>query len=89
MRLRLILAVIDMEYSNLFLADHVVEIVHDIVKMMDDVVTAVARVAGVKAHPELIIMGYAVIDARQLLKRTADLGTFSGHGLKSDITVCA
>ena len=56
--------------------------------MMDNVITAVACVAGVKAYPELIVMCYAVIDPCQLFERTTDLRTFSGHGLKCDKTVC-
>ena len=83
-RSRHVLAVIDVEDRDLIFADHPVKLPDDIIKMGDDIITAVAGVACVKADPELIAVFYAVIDAGQFLKRTSDLRAFSSHCLKGD-----
>ena len=46
-----ILAVIDMEDRDLILSDDTVKFTYYIIKMMDDIVPAVARMTGVKAYP--------------------------------------
>ncbi len=46
-----ILAIIDMEDRDLILSDDTVKFIYYIIKMMDDIVPAVARMTGVKTYP--------------------------------------
>ena len=46
-----ILAVIDMEDRNLILSDDAVKFIYYIIKMINDIVPAVARMTGVKTYP--------------------------------------
>ena len=82
-----ILAVIDVEYGNLVFPDDVVEILYDMIKIPDDIIAAVAGVAGVKAYSQPAVILNAVIDSGQFFERTSDLRTFAGHSLKSYDTV--
>ena len=50
-RTRHILTVIDMEKGNLFLAQQPVKLGYDIIKMMNDIITAVTCMAGIEADP--------------------------------------
>ena len=83
-----ILAVVDMEDGDLVLPDDPVKLFHDVVEMMDDVIAAVAGVAGVEADAQFITAAHSVIDAGKLLECAADLRSLSRHRLKRDETVC-
>ena len=85
---RNIFAVINVKYSDLILADYAVEVCDDFIKMVNDVIAAVACVAGVKADPEFIVVCYSVINPGKLLKGTTDFRAFSGHCFQRDHAVC-
>src|SRR5699024_10770181 len=70
--------------GNLVLPDEAVKLLYHAVEIVDDIVAAVAGVAGVKADPQLVAAGDTVVDAGQLLEAAADLRALSGHGLQGD-----
>ena len=84
---RYIFTVIDMEYRNLILAYDSIEFLDDVVKMVNDIIPAVACMARIKTHTQLIAVLYSVVDPGQLFKETTDLRTFSCHGLKCYKTI--
>ena len=63
-----VFAVVDVEDRDLIPADEPVKRIHDAVEVVDDVVAAVACVAGVKADPQLVIVRDAVVDPCQFLE---------------------
>ena len=81
-----IFAVIDVEGSNLIFAENVVKGIDHIVKVVDNVISGIVSVAGIKADPETVFFHHTIIDLSQFFKSASDFSAFSGHGLKSDQT---
>ena len=52
------------------------------VKIMDNIISAVVGVTGIKADPKLVRVSDAVINACQFLEGTAVLRASAGHFLK-------
>ena len=82
-RSRFVLAVVHMEHGYLIFADESVELLHDSIEIMYDVVARIAGVTSVKAHTKLVIMTHSIIDSRKLLKVSSNLTALSRHGLQS------
>ncbi len=68
-----IFAVIYVEDRDLVLAEDLVKLFCDAVKVMDNIIPAVVSMACVKADAKLVIMDNAIIDACQLFEGTTDL----------------
>lgn len=83
----LVFAVVDVKYGNLILSDQTVKLPNHTVKIMHDVIAGIMDVTGVKADAQPVVLHDAVIDCRELFKRSADLGTFSCHCLQCDHAV--
>ena len=84
-----ILAVVDVEQSNLIFTDQTVEAVYYTVKIMNNVIPCIVQVAGIHADTQFIIKFYFIEDGRQLFKVPPDLRAFSGHGFECDIAILA
>ena len=78
-------AVVDVKDSDLVFSKNPVKLLYDTVKVVSYRVTAVMGMTSIKADPELVIAGDAIINPRQLLKRAAKFRTFPGHRLQSDM----
>ena len=83
-----ILAVVDMEDSNLFFSEDTVKRIHDSIEMMDDIISAVTGVTGIKADPQFVVMHYTIVNGSQFFKCTTNFRAFSGHGLQCNAAVC-
>ena len=75
-----------MEHGYLIFADESVELLHDSIEIMYDVVARIAGVTSVKAHTKLVIMTHSIIDSRKLLKVSSNLTALSRHCLKRYMT---
>ena len=80
-----ILAVIDMEYRNLVLADDLVEFFYHAVEIICHIIPGIVRVTRIKADTQLIIVSDAIINECQLLEASANLAALSCHCLKRDM----
>ena len=81
-----IFTVIDVEDSNLIFAENVVKGINYTVKVVDNVISGIVSVAGIKADPETVFFHHTIIDLSQFFKSASDLSAFSGHGFKRDQT---
>lgn len=73
---RNIFTVINVKDGNLIFSDQAVELIDYIIEMVDDIISAVTGMAGVKADSQLVIVYNAVINLCKLFKCAADFGTF-------------
>ena len=82
-----ILAVVDMEDSNLFFSEDTVKRIHDSIEMMDDIISAVTGVTSIKADPQFVVMRYTIVNGSQFFKCTTNFRAFSSHGLQCNAAV--
>ena len=66
-----IFAVIDVEGSNLIFAENVVKGINYTVKVVDNVISGIVSVAGIKTDTQFVAVDYAVIDCCKFFKRPA------------------
>ena len=78
-----IFAVIDVEGSNLIFAENMVKGINYTVKIVDNVISGIVSVAGIKADPETVFFHHTIIDLSQFFKSASDLSAFSGHGFRA------
>ena len=83
-----VLAVIDMENRNLLLSNHFVELCHNPRKIIDNIISCIVDMTGIKAYSEFIIIFDPLINGCQFFKISSYLAAFSGHGLQSNIHRC-
>ena len=83
-----IFAVIDMEGSNLIFSKHLVKVCDYPIKIVDNIITTVMSMTGIKADTKPVFFLHAVIDSCQFFKIPSNLRTFSGHGFQCYHTVC-
>lgn len=65
---RNIFTVINVKDGNLIFSDQAVELIDYIIEMVDDIISAVTGMAGVKADSQLVIVYNAVINLCKLFK---------------------
>ena len=70
-----------MEDGDLVCTEKVVKEGDNIVKILDDIITAVMGVTGVKTDTQLVFVGDTIIDSSELFKGFAKLCAFASHGL--------
>ena len=67
-----IFTVIDVEDCNLIFSKQTVKRLHNIIKMMDDIISAVACMTSVKADSQFIILDNSIINPGKFFKIPSD-----------------
>ena len=80
-----IFAVINMKYRNLVQPKNAVKFFHYLFVMIDDVVSCIIYMAGIKAHAEVFRIPHAVINRFKFFERTTNLAAFSCHCLQGNL----
>ena len=78
-----IFAVIDMKDCDLIFSDDPVKFLYDGIKIVDDIITGIVGMAGIKADTKPLRVRDTVVDSSQFLETAADFRSFSGHGSRA------
>ena len=74
-----------MTYRNLVQPKNSVKFFHYLFVMIDDVVSCIIYMAGIKAHAEVFRIPHAVINRFKFFERTTNLAAFSCHCLQGNL----
>ena len=79
-----IFIIIQMNRLKAFQSDDFVKSGKNAVQIIDNIITAVIDMAGVKAHADTVFPLHPLYNIRQLLKRAAHFCSFSRHRFEKD-----
>ena len=79
--------VVDMQNGDLIHAEYPIKRCPHSIRIRDNRVTRIVYMAGIKAHPQLLVMFDPIIDSGKFFEGLSDFTSFSGHCFQRNVTI--